>query len=86
VHLGLDTVQLRGNGFKTHVSEGAAVAVGQVITTYDVPSVVAAGLNPVIPVVVMDEREADNIALGVDVLSGAQIASGSVLFTAITGD
>jgi PTS system glucose-specific IIA component len=57
VHLGLDTVQLNGAGFTAHVKEGDTVAAGQVIITYDVGSVEAAGLNPIVPVVVMDERE-----------------------------
>ena len=33
----------------------------QVVITYDVPWVEAAGLNPIVPVVVMDEREPDNV-------------------------
>ena len=57
VHLGLDTVQLKGEGFTTHVSQGDDVTAGQVVITYDVPSVEAKGLNPIVPVVVMDERE-----------------------------
>ena len=57
VHLGLDTVQLKGAGFSTHVTEGDNVTAGQVVITYDVPSVEAAGMNPIVPVVVMDERD-----------------------------
>lgn len=83
VHLGIDTVQLRGQGFTPRVSQGDTVTVGQPIITYDVPAVVAAGLVPLVPVVIMDEREADNIAPGVDVRSGSEILLGSVLFTAV---
>ncbi|MCV7343925.1 PTS sugar transporter subunit IIA [Mycolicibacterium rhodesiae] len=82
VHLGLDTVALQGAGFSAHVSEGDTVTAGQTIITYDVPSVVAAGLNPIVPVVVMDEREPGNVAVGDDVANGAEIAAGSLLFTA----
>ena len=46
VHLGLDTVALKGEGFTTHVSQGDDVTAGQLIITYDVPSVEAKGLNP----------------------------------------
>lgn len=56
VHLGLDTVQLNGKGFTTHVADGDRVEVGQSIITYDVPAVEAAGRNPIIPVVVMDKQ------------------------------
>jgi PTS system glucose-specific IIA component len=82
VHLGLDTVQLKGEGFTTHVSQGDDVTAGQVIITYDVPSVQARGLNPIVPVVVMDEREAANVTPSDAVASGADIASGAALFTA----
>ena len=52
---------LKGEGFTTHVAEGDTVTAGQRVITYDVPSVVAAGLNPIVPVVVMDEREPANV-------------------------
>ena len=82
VHLGLDTVQLNGEGFTTHVSQGDDVTAGQLIITYDVPSVEAKGLNPIIPVVVMDEREQGNVIPADAVIAGADIASGADLFTA----
>ncbi|BBX03705.1 PTS glucose transporter subunit IIA [Mycolicibacterium moriokaense] len=82
VHLGLDTVQLKGDGFRAHLSQGDDVAVGQVVITYDVASVVAKGLSPIVPVVVMDEREAGNIVPSEAVLEGAQIRSGANLFIA----
>jgi PTS system glucose-specific IIA component len=82
VHLGLDTVALEGEGFTTHVTQGDAVEAGQPIITYDVPAIVAKGLNPIVPVVVMDEREADNVVAAEVVLEGADVASGATLFTA----
>jgi PTS system glucose-specific IIA component len=44
--------------------------------------VAAKGLNPIVPVVIMDEREAANIAVSDAVRTGSEIASGAVLFTA----
>jgi sugar PTS system EIIA component len=82
VHLGLDTVQLNGEGFTTHVSQGDDVTAGQVIITYDVPSVAAKGLNPIVPVVVMDERDQGNVIPADAVTAGAEIDSGASLFTA----
>jgi PTS system glucose-specific IIA component len=80
VHLGIDTVALNGAGFKPLVAEGDTVTAGQPVTTYDVPSVVAAGLNPIVPVVVMDEREASNVVVSDAVRTGAEIVAGSALF------
>ncbi len=84
VHLGLDTVALKGEGFTTHVSQGDDVTAGQLVITYDVPAVVAKGLNPIVPVVVMDEREAGNVVASEAVFEGADIESGASLFTANT--
>jgi len=47
-----------------------------------VPAIVAAGMSPVVPVVVMDEREPANIAVAEAVGSGAQIDCCAHLFTA----
>lgn len=82
VHLGLDTVALEGEGFTAHVSQGDDVAAGQLVITYDVPSVEAKGLNPIVAVVVMDEREPGNVIPSDAVAAGAEIASGVTLFTA----
>jgi PTS system glucose-specific IIA component len=82
VHLGLDTVAMKGEGFTAHASQGDDVTAGQLVITYDVAAVVAKGLNPIVPVVVMDEREAANVIASEAVVSGADIASGASLFTA----
>jgi PTS system glucose-specific IIA component len=82
VHLGLDTVALKGEGFTAHVNQGDDVVAGQLVITYDVPAVIAKGLNPIVPVVVMDEREPDNVVPSDAVRTGVDIASGAVLFTA----
>ena len=84
VHLGLDTVALKGEGFTMHVEQGDEVTAGQRIVTYDVPAIVAKGLSPIVPVVVMDEREEGNVVLAEPVGAGAEIASGADLFTANT--
>lgn len=82
VHLGLDTVTLNGAGFTAQVAQGDTVEAGQPVITYDVPAIVAAGLSPVVPVVVMDEREPANVAVVDEVNTGSQIGCCAHLFTA----
>ena len=82
VHLGLDTVQLQGSGFTAHVAQGDTVTAGQRVITYDVPAIVAAGFSPVVPVVVMDEREPGNVAVADEVTGAGPIGCGATLFTA----
>lgn len=82
VHLGLDTVQLQGAGFTAHVAQGDEVTAGQKVISYDVPAIVAAGYSPVVPVVVMDERDSGNITVADAVTTAGVIDSGATLFTA----
>ncbi|QAY63600.1 PTS glucose transporter subunit IIA [Xylanimonas allomyrinae] len=54
VHLGIDTVQLEGEGFTLHVAEGDAVEAGQVVVTWDPAAVTAGGRSALVPVVALD--------------------------------
>jgi PTS system N-acetylglucosamine-specific IIA component len=54
VHLGIDTVQLRGEGFTVRGEEGTEVQPGDVIVTWDPSEVTAGGRSPVCPVVALD--------------------------------
>jgi PTS system N-acetylglucosamine-specific IIC component len=78
VHLGLDTVELDGDGFTAHVAKGDKVEAGQPIITYDVPSVVATGRTPIVPVVVM-EKQAQDIRLDDVTAAGGQLATAQPL-------
>lgn len=80
VHLGIDTVQLDGKGFTVHVEKGAEVTAGQLMVTYDVPSVEAAGRNPIVPVVAL-EKPAEQVSLGGAVASGAEVSVSDAIFT-----
>jgi PTS system glucose-specific IIA component len=82
VHLGLDTVQLGGEGFTAHVAKGDSVEAGQPIMTYDVPSVVASGRNPIVPVVIM-EKQAEDVLLDDVVAAGGQLSTAQP-FVAVT--
>lgn len=82
VHLGLDTVQLQGAGFTALAAQGDTVTAGQPVIVYDVAAIVAAGFSPVVPVVVMDERDPSNVSVSEAVSTGGQIQAGTTLFTA----
>lgn len=51
VHLGLDTIELGGEGFTLHLVEGARVRAGDRVVSWDPALVVAGGRSPVVPVV-----------------------------------
>lgn len=82
VHLGIDTVQLAGEGFTVHARQGDTVAAGDVIVTYDVPAIEAGGRNPIVPVIIL-ERQADGISLADAVAGGLELASGDTFLTVL---
>ncbi|MBV2354584.1 PTS glucose transporter subunit IIA [Streptomyces sp. J2-1] len=53
-HLGIDTVQLNGEGFALLVNKGDTVTRGQGVVRWDPAAVEAAGKSPVCPVVALD--------------------------------
>ena len=54
VHLGIDTVKLKGEGFTLHVAKGDTVTAGQPIVGWSPAAVTAAGYAAVCPVVALD--------------------------------
>ncbi|WP_283138453.1 PTS sugar transporter subunit IIA [Rhizohabitans arisaemae] len=54
VHLGIDTVDLRGEGFRLLAAEGDRVRAGQPIVAWNPAAVVASGFSPVCPIVALD--------------------------------
>lgn len=76
VHLGIDTVQLKGEGFGVLISEGAAVSAGDPVVSWDPVAIESGGKSPTTPVVAL-EGTVD--ALRAMVTSG-EVAVGDVLF------
>lgn len=76
VHLGLDTVTLDGDGFSVLVDEGVRVAQGQELIRWNPDAIRATGLNPVVPVVVLDANAQDLTAYAVP---GAVVSAGQLL-------
>jgi glucose-specific phosphotransferase system IIA component len=51
VHVGLDTVDLKGRGFERLAEQGDAVRAGQTLLRFDLETIAAAGLSAVSPIV-----------------------------------
>ncbi|MDL5158118.1 PTS sugar transporter subunit IIA [Actinomycetospora termitidis] len=76
VHLGIDTVRLRGEGFEVVRTEGESVQVGDVIVRWSPDDVRARGMSAVCPAVVLDvdpDRVSVAATIGVPVAAGAPL-------------
>ncbi|RKS76446.1 PTS system N-acetylglucosamine-specific IIA component (Glc family) [Actinomadura pelletieri DSM 43383] len=77
VHLGIDTVKLKGQGFELLVSEGDQVTSGQPVVAWDPSVIEAGGRSPVCAVVALDAG-ADALS---DVVESGEVTRGAELFT-----
>jgi PTS system glucose-specific IIA component len=76
-HLGIDTVQLNGEGFELLVSKGDAVKRGQPVIRWNPAAVEAAGKSPICPIVAL-EAVSDQLSA---VQESGDVAVGGELFT-----
>ncbi|MEU4386638.1 PTS glucose transporter subunit IIA [Promicromonospora sp. NPDC023805] len=77
VHLGIDTVQLKGAGFDLLVAEGDTVAAGQQLIVWSPAEVSDGGRSPLVPVVALDLGPKGLEEL---VRPGARVQAGDPLF------
>lgn len=75
-HLGIDTVQLNGQGFELLVNKGDKVTRGQAMVRWNPADVEAAGKSPVCPVIAL-EATADALS---DVVESGELRAGDTLF------
>ncbi|MEV6754584.1 PTS glucose transporter subunit IIA [Streptomyces sp. NPDC051214] len=76
-HLGIDTVQLNGEGFELLVNKGDTVQRGQSIVRWDPAAVEAAGKSPICPIVAL-EATAESLS---GLMEDGDVKAGDVLFS-----
>ncbi|ABO48880.1 PTS system D-glucosamine-specific IIB component, Glc family / PTS system D-glucosamine-specific IIC component, Glc family / PTS system D-glucosamine-specific IIA component, Glc family [Desulforamulus reducens MI-1] len=57
LHVGINTVSLKGQGFKALVSEGQKVTVGQKLLEVDLKQIEKAGLSTITPVIIIGSED-----------------------------
>lgn len=72
LHIGLDTVMLKGNGFKSLVSAGQKVVQGQELIAFDKKTIEGAGKNLLTEIVIPDSEQTEDLTAltGRDVVAG----------------
>ncbi len=79
IHVGLDTVQLNGDGFTVLVSENDNVKQGQPILTFDKNKISDDGFDTIIPIIVTNSNEFSEIICSKD----ANVSLSDTLLTII---
>ena len=57
IHVGMDTVQLEGEGFTAHVQQGDNVTAGQLLLTVDLEAIQEKGYDTVTPVIITNSND-----------------------------
>lgn len=57
MHIGMDTVELNGDGFELSVAQGDTVKKGDLIVTFDIDKIKAAGYSTITPIVVTNSGD-----------------------------
>jgi len=73
MHIGLDTVQLKGNGFKTKVSVGQAVTKGQPLIEFNSDLIAMKGKSLLTMMVVMGDTSIRPLNIGALVTAGQDV-------------
>ena len=74
VHVGLETVSLKGKGFTAHVKAGDKVERGDLILTADFEVIKGEGLDTIIPVIVCNTDEYKDV----ESLAGKDVNAGEI--------
>lgn len=62
IHIGIDTVKLNGDGFRIHVAEGDTVKAGDLLVSFDMQKITAAGYPLTTMVLVSNADEAGTMS------------------------
>jgi len=77
IHIGLDTVQLGGEGFTYHIREGQKIHTGDLLISCDLDLIKSKGYNTVTPVLVSNSDD----YTAVQVIGSGEIKSGEPLLS-----
>lgn len=77
IHIGIDTVNLQGAGFTSHVSQNDTVKIGDALIDVDLDALKAAGYDTVIPVIITNTPQYSEI----NGLSGKSVKAGEEIIS-----
>lgn len=61
IHLGIDTVNLKGKYFESKVKDGQEIKKGDLLETFDVKEIKTAGYDTIVPIIVTNSNNFDDV-------------------------
>lgn len=81
IHIGINTVSLKGEGFTVHVSGGDTVERGQKLITFDSELIKSKGYETTTPIIIINSYNYENVS----VTSAISVKQGEELINVIKG-
>ena len=66
IHIGINTVELNGEGYEAHVAEGDRIRRGQTLITFDRALIQSKGYSTITPVIITNPDDFKNIQKAAD--------------------
>jgi sugar PTS system EIIA component len=63
IHIGLETVSLKGEGFETHVKQGDTVKAGEKLVTFDIGVIGEKAKSTVTPIIITNTDQAASLKI-----------------------
>lgn len=79
IHVGLDTVTLKGEPFTVYVQAGQRVKAGDLLLEFDIAAIKAAGLETITPIVICNSGDYKRITAHVD----KDVTAGDAILTLV---
>lgn len=61
IHIGLDTVNLQGEGFTAYVKDNQSIVVGQKLISFDIENIRAKGYDPVVLTIITNQADVQQL-------------------------
>ena len=79
IHVGLDTVNLGGKHYESHVIDGQRIEVGDLLLTFDLKAIQAEGYDMVTPVIITNSADYQDVLM----TDSIQITQGESLISLV---
>lgn len=70
IHVGIDTVDMKGEGFEVHVSEGDKVKLGDILLTFNLDKVKEKAKSTITPIVITNMDSIKGLEKSIDGIDG----------------
>ncbi|MDQ0207315.1 beta-glucoside-specific PTS transporter subunit IIABC [Alkalicoccobacillus murimartini] len=82
IHIGIDTVTMKGEGFEALVNKGDRVSIGDKLIEFDSKAITARGLDPTIMLIVTNTQEYEIV----ESLKYGKVTQGEAILSVIKGE